>query len=252
MGHNKKGASMKSALAFIAVVAMAAVVMIASAGLDYAERPNAGLLGPTVVQRVTVVVPVEKAVDALTDAANVWKLDISGMGSGTAFPIACEPTGAYWRISFLTAKHCTLEPGTVLPGGLLPWYSVKHDDGRKLSLGRLVSVHPKEDAAILSFISMKPVFCRMLDFKAPAFGERLFLCGYPMGQGPYLTEGFASGGRRFSASGFPGSSGGPVTRPNGSVCAIIVAGHGTQFQFVDFMLYHVPLNSVEKWLRLYL
>lgn len=243
MGHNKKGVSMKRALAFIMLVCTAAVLMIGSAGIVQHEQR------PTVVK---IYVPVEQKADTLIGASNVWKLNIADLGWGTAFPVACEPSGGFWKVTFLTAKHCTIAPGTILSSGALPWYNVHHDDKRALSCGRLLSIHPKEDAALLVFISTEPVDCRMLNFTPPVFGERLFLAGYPMGEGPYLTEGRASGGRRFSASGFPGSSGGPVTRADGAVCAIIVAGHGTQFQFVDFMLYHVPLNSIERWLRLYI
>lgn len=182
---------------------------------------------------------------------NVWKLTIRteiAVGGGTAFPIACERVGQLWKVTFLTAGHC-IEDGA--------GYSVEHEDGRILGPGRALAQHPDyepttgTDVGLVVFIAFAPVEIRELNFEAPAWGETLLICGYPVGEGPYLTEGRASGGQRLSASAFPGSSGSPVCRPDGTVCGILVAGYGAGFQFVDFMCLQAPLSGVEAWVRLY-
>lgn len=195
--------------------------------------------------------PLVEIDDALTGAGNVWRLDIAGVKHGTAFPISCVQSGAHYRVVFLSAGHCALDEFEILFFGVTPWYLAHHDDGRSLN-GRFLARHESEDAAVFVFISQEPVEVRQIDFEAPKFGDKLFLTSYPGGVGPYLTGGRSSGSNRLSTSAMPGSSGGAVCRPDGSVCGILVAGWYARTQFVDFMVVHLPLASVEEWLRLYL
>lgn len=192
--------------------------------------------------RVAEAAPIERT-------ANVWLLEINGGGTGTAFPVACEPDGSLWLVTFMTAGHCVAdgEDGQAL-------YHLRRHDG-KIALGREGERMPgfdptgPTDIGLVRAWSFEPVYVHELSHERMRWLEPLLLVGYPSGEGPYATQGLWSGDQRVSCSAFPGSSGSPVFDEEGRVRGVLVAGYGNGWQFIDFMCLIAPLEGAGDWVR---
>lgn len=170
---------------------------------------------------------------ALDPMGNTW--------SGTATPIACELIDGRYHVTFLTAKHCLGDEGTVYTidqGYLTP----------TVGAGSGGHGHPSLDVAVIVCVCFDAIKPRGISYEEPAFGDRVFVCGFPSGVGPYLTEGFYSGDGRISASAFPGSSGSAVCNERGQVVGVLTAGYAEGFQFIDFMVLEIPTAEFRTWL----
>lgn len=180
-----------------------------------------------------------------TVAANVWKLQ-DFRGSGSAFPVLCERAGARWRVTFLTAKH-------VVHGGLPVGWIAKLEGGIILAGGHVLSVHPSEDVALVQFVSRQHVEPVKIDARAPEFGERVWVAGYPIGVNLAITEGIAGHDGLATASIYPGVSGGPVIDFQGQIIGLadsmMVDEHETGTFPVTHVMYFVPLEDVTDWLE---
>lgn len=172
-------------------------------------------------------------------ADNVWMID--GMfAAGSGFPVSCEPTeDGSWRVLFLTANHVAHDYEMI--------FTASHSDGRELD-GALLSEHDVEDAAVLEFISDFPVAMRYLSRVPVEFGERLVLSGYPGNEGPFVFLGIASVEGLASFHSFPGTSGGPVARRDGSVVGIDLGVFVVDGDPVWFMSGYLPVTRIQEWL----
>ena len=161
--------------------------------------------------------------------------------TGTATPIRSEQVDGLWHVTFLTAGHCIGGPTTV--------YTIDQGVG-KPTMGAAAGgvAHPDLDVGVITFTCFDEIKAREISFAEPAFGDSVFVCGYPLGVGPYLTEGFYTDDGRISASGYPGSSGSAVCNADGEVIGVLVAGYGRQFQFIDFMVLMVPISDFRAWM----
>ena len=146
-----------------------------------------------------------------------------------------------YHVTFLTAGHCIGGPGTI--------YAIDTGQGTSTAgVGVDGHAHPDLDVGVITFVCADPIEAREISFAAPEFGDTVFVCGYPSGVGPYLTEGFFTEDGRISASAFPGSSGSAVCNAQGQVIGVFVAGYGSGFQFIDFMGLCVPTADFRVWL----
>ena len=185
-------------------------------------------------------------------ASNVWKLMDPDGGGATAFPIhQVENEDGSYTIWFLTAAHVTRG------GENQDWSAVLRSE-RVLFRGRHTFRHDYLDAAVVTFTSTEPVTLLHVDGRRPEFGEKVWTAGYPMLQGPFITEGIVSGEGMLStevymtsSNAYYGNSGGPVIDSNGRVVGIIEAVGWDPFSdtIIPHMVWFVGTAHVVEWLE---
>lgn len=111
-----------------------------------------------------------------------------------------------------------------------------------------VSVHATADIMLVEFLSEDYFVPRTMDIRQVAYGEELWLDGYPGGEGPFLRKGYSSGGDRTSTAAWPGDSGGPISDAQGEVVGILVATLMTRHGLVPFAARMVVLADISDWL----
>lgn len=169
--------------------------------------------------------------------ANVWQLQntfTNGRASGT--PIRIHK-GELW---LLTARHVPETPAA------LGWVAI-HRDGTKTEEGRVVSLHPEADAAVMAF-PLPEDFTPMLitlGYEPLELGRKVYGAGWGGGWQLWLTEGLVSAANRVSSQIVPGDSGGGLFNQEGAQIAILVA-RGSQFD--AHMAFVLPLAEIRDWL----
>ena len=181
-----------------------------------------------------------------SDFSGTYRLRASddfGSWSGTATPIKCVEVDGLWHVTFLTAGHCISDNPAAL-------YSIDSGpDTQAIGAGAGGSKHPGGvDVGVVQVVCFRPIEVREVSFRELEYGETVFVCGFPAGAGPYLTQGYYTDDGRISASGFPGSSGSAVCDVDGNVVGVLVAGYSSGFQFIDFAVLCVPTADVRTWL----
>ena len=174
-----------------------------------------------------------------TEATNsVWQLwnTFTG-GRASAVPIAIYEN----EVWVLTARHV---PNAVAPLG---WFA-KNRDGDKLEEGRVVSLHPVYDAAIMAFPipdGLDPPITK-LNYEPLKFGDRTYSSGWGGGHFLWVTVGIVSGPNRVTVQIAPGDSGGGLFDEEGNLIAILVARGSNVDAHMAFV---VPLSNIELWLK---
>lgn len=167
--------------------------------------------------------------------SNVWKVAHEVQGRASGVPIAVRD-GELW---LLTARH--------VPGdeNHTEW-TATHRDGASLGEGRVISVHPDEDSAILAFPleGLEP-FIVNLSFEPLELGETVYGAGWGGSAFLWLTTGLVSGLDRTSSQIALGDSGGGLFNEEGELIAILV-GRST---YAAHMTWVVPLVDIEEWLK---
>jgi S1-C subfamily serine protease len=161
-----------------------------------------------------------------------WQL----VGSGTLIPIDIYDDHAV----FLTAAHVADFPGDLM---------ARHRDGRILLSGRVLFIHPTEDAALISFpLQETPVSVLCMDFSPLRYGDRVVIPGFQSGI-IWVVEGIVADPWRCSAPMFSGGSGAPVLDDRGCVRGIVVAVAAFKGQLIYHHCYMLPLFEIKDWIE---
>ncbi len=182
----------------------------------------------------------------LEPASRVWRVTKVSTGSrACGLPYAQQrQQDGRWRVLFLTARHFTEGLDTSSR------YTAAHPGtARFLVNGRELSVHGSKDAAVLTFLSSRPVPLVTLSYRAPRFGEVVYVAGYGGGGGAlWLAQGLVSGPDRCTAPIYFGDSGGAVINQSGRVLGIIVSMEASLYGPISHHCRLVPLHHVRRWL----
>lgn len=171
-----------------------------------------------------------------------WQL----AGSGTCWPVKCtyDKKAKDWVLTMITAGH-------VAKAIARPMIA-QHRDGRVLSGGKILSIHPTEDAALVQFRCKRKIWPVRIDFEPLAWGEWVVVPGF-QGMSPWVVQGYASGPDRCSTPMFGGGSGSPVLDANYRARALVVAVSAYYSpvggrQLVHHHCHVLPLSKIRSWL----
>ncbi len=199
-------------------------------------------------------------VAVLTDEnpAPVMRID-TDMGMASAWVIDCDPVvtedGIVFDVTVATAGHFIRHEEFDFFSGELVMvenpgpYTLTFPNGLELCTEEEARVHPTEDFALLTFRSSSYHEPRALDPRALQYGERLFLDGFPAGEGPYHRDGYSGGADRTSTPAWPGDSGGPITDADGEVVGILIQVIASPQGFVSFAGTMTRLTDINEWLQ---
>ena len=182
----------------------------------------------------------------LEPASRVWRVTKVSTGAracGLPYTQQRQQDGR-WRVLFLTARHFTegLDTSTR--------YTADHTGtARFLVDGRELSVHGSKDAAVLTFLSSRPLPLVRLSYRDLRFGERIYVAGYGGPQGKlWISQGLVSGPDRCTAPIYFGDSGGAVIDQSGHVLGIIVSMEASLYGPISHHCRLVPMHHVRRWL----
>ncbi len=168
----------------------------------------------------------------------VYKVETdTGWGSGSV--ISCTPHDNGYKVILLTAKHVVQYADDILLRDQVP-LSASQDS---------VHLHPTEDAALVVFYSVKYYEPRGIEYYPTEYGERLFLDGFPAGEGPYRRGGYAGTDGNVSTNAWPGDSGGPICNKDGDIVGILSTILQTYQGDVTFAAHMVQMADIKEWLR---
>lgn len=181
----------------------------------------------------------------MVDAENVWLLCGSG-ACGTAFPIQCRPIGdGTYEVLFLTAGH-VIHFG----GGETAFWTATNPDREEFLDGKIVSVHPEKDAALVKFLSPRRIEIFVLRETPPKIGEPAWTLGYPLARGLSVTGGFFGQGDHVSTPIYYGVSGGPVIDCKGRVVGIVSSVYCSMpGNPVPHLARYLPVLDVFDWIQ---
>ena len=173
----------------------------------------------------------------MSATGNVWQLKNEFTGNkASGVPIAIRD-GELW---ILTAKHV---PDVMAARG----WTAEHRDGTALGEGRVISLHPDEDAAIMAFPlgDYVPRLAK-LNYDPLELGAKVYGAGWGGGYYLWLTTGLVSGEDRVTAQIAPGDSGGGLFNEEGELVAILVGRYAARDAHMAGV---VPLADMAGWLQ---
>lgn len=216
--------------------------MIANAILMLTLLSCTTLTAPRSILRFQAVAVPTVAQHERSYTEQVYKIE-TNWGSASCWVISCQRFRGGFRTVVVTAGHIEVEHP--------PYYLITGQDENgwdRWVESTSISVHPSADIMLLEFITESYFVPRTIDSRQVAYGEVLWLEGFPAGFGPYLRKGYSSGADRLSTDAWPGDSGGPISDADGEVVGILVATLSTQYGLVSFAARMVVLADISDWL----
>jgi len=201
---------------------------------------------PVTVPTASVPLAVQKAAENVWKLSCVWRIENIALGqppkhkltSATCFPVQIIGD----EIVLMTAAHA-VQPDS--PAETLTSISIR-SGGVSLMNGRVLQIHDTVDSALIAFeIGDRIVPLHEIDPRVPAFGERVYVAGYPgMAGRLFLGQGIITDPDVCSAPVYPGSSGGPVFDADGQVIAMVIRIGMGMNEPVQYTCFHLLMREL--------
>jgi len=202
----------------------------------------------------------------ISPVVNASVVDVDGGRYGTCFPISSVYKAPHYYTQFLSACHVlsdVLNDTETRPQHKITitvyngWAHLGEYPAKVLrySTGLDVAILVIETPAELRVCKIRGYNFGALNPAELRPGTRILAIGFPLDEGPHVSEGFlgrkSSGSRWLSSAPVaPGNSGGPVLDyRTGEVLGIVVAIKGTGFSLVWHLSYIVPISEIVPWLK---
>ena len=193
------------------------------------------------------------ATDLISALDTVWRIRLEMFGEGSGIAVAnylqingSDHTKTRFRVLILTANH------VAAVAEQLPFEIeiTAEFNGTILRNGRVVSIHPNEDAALLEFFSENPVMIVQMTNRVPDLLEDLYSVGYSGRQGErWISKGLYCGEFRTTSQAAPGDSGGAVFDKQGKLVGVMITlDKYRNHQWVFHHLTYSALPNLSEWL----